>query len=290
MKKKRKYRIIIEDESHLSTLAETRLSRSALAGVAAGVLAVCVSIAVIIIMFTPLRTLLPGYMNNSQRVATEDNLMRLDSLSEEYSTNQAYIDNCLKVLDENRVPSDSSAEAMLTRGLIPDSLTGASAIEAAFVSRMEEKERFNISVLAPLAADGMLFSPVSPDGIFTMDSRASDTGTVIVPEAEPVQSSADGSVVASYYSWAGRGYELVILHDRGFMTAYSHVGAPLVTTGDIVNSGQAVAMAPEPDRNGRREFSIRMWHDGLPVIPYEYVGTPSSGTIPEERFEAPRGR
>jgi murein DD-endopeptidase MepM/ murein hydrolase activator NlpD len=74
------------------------------------------------------------------------------------------------------------------------------------------------------------------------------------------------------------------------MTAYSHVGVPQVSIGDIVSAGQVVALAPEPDRKGKREFKVRMWHDGLPVLPYDYVGNYPTTSQDEEKYEAPRGR
>lgn len=289
MKKLKKYKFTVEDEAHLTIVSRFSLTLPAIIGAVTAFAIISIILAVLIIMFSPLRTLLPGYMNNSQRFATEDNLLRLDSLTNKYAENQAYIDNFIHVLDDSRVPTDSAAIAMIHRELPSDSLSGPSGRESAFVSQMEEREKYNISVLAPLAAEGMIFSPVSSDGLFIIDSRQSEVGRILATGAGPVLSPADGSVIASYYSWSDHGYELVIQHDRGFITAYRNTGVPLVGIGDIVNAGQAVALAPDPDSKGRREFSLRIWHNGLPVIPYEYVGVESNQT-PDTPFEAPRGR
>lgn len=272
MRKLRKYRITIEDESHLRTLARVRAGFPAIFAVCLAAIIICTGLSTLLIMCSPLRKLLPGYLDDSQRVATEENLLRLDSLRDRYSDTQAYIDNVMRVLDTGRTPVDTTKTATAQGSFSPDSLWGPSPLETEFVNGMEDKEKYNISVLAPLAADGMLFSPISPEGVFTMESRKEEQGNVLTRGDSPVQAAADGSVVAAYYSWTTGGYELVIQHDRGFMTAYSHVGAPLVADGDVVSSGQAVALAPEPDTKGRRTFSVRMWHDGLPVIPFDYVG------------------
>lgn len=272
MRKLRKYRITIEDESHLRTMASVRAGFPALVAVCLAIIIIGAGLSTVLIMCSPLRTLLPGYLDDSQRVATEENLLRLDSLREKYADTQDYIDNVMRVLDTGRVPAEPATSGAAQGTFSPDSLWGPSPLETEFVNGMKDKEKYNISVLAPLAADGMLFSPISPEGVFTMESRKAERGNVLTRGDSPVQAAADGSVVAAYFSWTTGGYELVIQHDRGFMTAYSQVGAPLVADGDMVSSGQAVALAPEPDKNGRRSFSVRMWHDGLPVIPYDYVG------------------
>ena len=290
MNRHRKFRIRIDDESHLSTLADITLSPAAAVAPAVALFAAMLLIAGAIVTLTPLRTLLPGYLNESQRVASEENILRLDSLREKYSKNQKFIDNYLRVTDIDRTVSDSVAFDTDVRELTPDSLLPALPAERKFMTSMEERERFNISVLAPLAADGMLFSPVTADGIFTADSRSEEAGIIIVPEGTSVQSAADGTVVGVYYSPSERGYAILVQHHKGFLSGYYGVGTPLVSTADAIDSGQIIALSPEPDSRNRRTFTVRLWHNGLPVVPYEYVGSSTSVSIPETTYEAPRGR
>lgn len=290
MKLRRRYKITIEDEAHLRTVAETRPTALGAIAVGAGIFAASVVIAGMLLAFTPLRNLLPGYLKDSQRAATEEGLMRLDSLRAAYEVNQAYIDNYLRVTDENRIPSDSAQLAPAKSVMITDSLLGASEKERNFISSIEERERFNISVLAPLAADGIMFSPVCPDGIFTAASRESTVGEVIMSANDSFGCIADGTVIAVYHSAPEHGYVIVIQHNRGFVSSYTHVGTPLVGIGDTVTAGQMIALAPSPDRHGKHRFYIRMWHDGAPIIPYQYVGNGAFGASEGEAYEDPRGK
>lgn len=281
MKSKKRYRIRIEDEAHLTSIADFSISRRGVIPVAVGLFLVMLIIAGGIIMLSPLKSLLPGYMKQSERAASEDNLMRLDSIRSIYEQNQAYIDNFLRISDIDRQPGDSASVSSVLNELTPDSLMPHTARERKFVKAMEERERFNISVLAPLAADGILFSPVSDNGIFRTTSRNSETGIVLLFDSSPIQSAADGTVMAAYYSPSEHGYVVVVQHSRGFTSRYSGLGSPLVAEGDMVSSGQIIAMAPDADSKGERTLSIRMWHNGLPVIPYEYLGDPT-GTETQE--------
>ncbi len=291
MRSPRKYRITIEDESHLTEVASGSFTRPALVGIGILILVVSIVLSGMLVVLTPLRTLLPGYLKESQRSATEEGLLRLDSLMQAYETNKAYIDNYLRVTDTERQPGDSAAVVPTRQELTSDSLMTATNEERRFVSQMEERERFNISVLAPLAADAILFSPVTNDGIFTTESRESEVGVVVVPPDESIRCAADGSVVALYHSTAEAGHVIVVQHNGGFITAYGGVGTPLVGIGDNVYSGQVIALSPSPDKHGARKFSVRMWHNGLSIVPYQYLGSgngkPAMGS---ERFETPRGR
>lgn len=287
----KKYKITIEDEAHLAEVATLRLTGLGMWCAVAGVIIGSLLIAGLLISVSPIRTLLPGYLKETQRSATEEGLLRLDSLMEAYEVNNAYIDNYFRVTDTEREPIDSAAVVPVSRELTSDSLMTATNEEQRFVSQMEERERFNISVLAPLAADGVAFSPVTADGIFTTESKSSEEGIIIMPYEESIQCVADGAVIALYYSPTERGYVLALQHPKGFVTTYSGTGTPLVGIGDNVNSGQIIALAPAPDSKGTRKFKIRMWHNGLAIIPYEYLGLPGHSSGSEtESFESPRGR
>lgn len=267
------------------------MSRGRMSVLFLGIVILCFVVSGLIIALTPLRTLLPGYMKESQRSATEEGLLRLDSLMQAFEENEKYLRNYLAVTNIDRTPGDSAAVTPVSRELTSDSLSTPSPTEQKFVSGMEERERFNISVLAPLAADGVSFSPVTTEGIFTSESRMSTVGNVVIPADESVQCAADGAVIALYRSGIENGHVIIVQHKRGFVTAYGGTGTPLVGIGDQVNSGQIIAFGPSPDKRGVRSFSIRMWHNGMALVPYEYLGDPGRrhGSLGDS-FEAPRGK
>lgn len=291
MKRHPKYKLKLEDESHLSYVFNIKLTRFGMWAGGILVLLIMFVLAGIFIIATPLKTLLPGYMKQQERAASEENILRLDSIQAVYETNQAYIENIVRALDTERaVPKDSIALAGETRELSSDSLLPASPLERKFVNAMEERERFNISVLAPLAAEGMIFSPISETGVFTSASKDATRGEVVMVPDEPVLSISDGSVLASYYSAAEKGYVILIQHSKGFVSRYEGVGNPMVSAGDAVLGGQMIALGPRPDAKGRRIAVIMMWHNGILLKPFEYVGTDVNRNYSkEDTYEAPRG-
>lgn len=290
-----KFRIRIENEHHLSTIADASLSRWSVAGMILLISLFSIFAGAIVVFLTPLHTLLPGYLKENQRTATEENLLRLDSLRDVYETNQRFIDNYLHITDTDRLPTDSSALNAPAPPRATDTLMTSGEREKQFVNRMEEQEKFNISVLAPLAADGITFYAPSDTGIFSSDSKDSETSEILLPSDASVLSIADGTILASFYSRAEKGYVIVIQHPRGFASRYSHLGRPFVVMGEDVEAGQIIADSPSPDRAGKRYIYIRMWHNGLPVIPYNFINNRDSENIRKNlgignSFEDPRGK
>lgn len=290
MKPLTRYRISVENESHLSEVISGRLTLPGFIAILALLGILAVGVAGSVLAFTPLRQFLPGYLKEEQRSATEEGLLRLDSLKAAYDDRQAYINNILRVMDTERVPSDSSAMVAVARELNADSLLNPSVSEQKFVSMMEEREKFNVSVLAPLAADGLLFSPVCSDGVFTEESKTEKEAIVMMPRDSNVLCASDGTVVAVYYSAPLHGYVIVVQYGRGFLSTYTHTGTPLVGEGDIVNAGQAIALAPGPDAKANRWFAVRIWHNGAGVVPYDYLGTIPSSYPSSPSYEVPRGK
>lgn len=285
----KKFRIKIEDESRLETVADFSISPWRVVGVAAFLVAAMILLGTLLVMLTPLRTLLPGYMKQSERAQTEDNILRLDSLRNAYQMNEKYLMSVIHAMDTDREAKDSTSSPNMARELSPDSLLPASRVEKQFVNMVEERERFNISVLAPLAAEGMMFSPVADGAVFTAASRKGLVGDILIQDT-PVMSIADGSVLASYYSPQDYGYVVIVQHRKGFVSRIAHVGSPMVSAGDQVTAGQVIAAPPPLDARGQRRVSAMIWHNGARVVPYEYIGTAGTKATQEASFDAPRGQ
>ncbi|MDE7412300.1 MAG: M23 family metallopeptidase [Muribaculaceae bacterium] len=293
--KRNKIRFRLENESHLSSIADFSISRWMLATGCLVFLLLAIFLGAILVFFTPLHTFLPGYLKENQRSATEESLLRLDSLHSVYETNQRYIDNYLRITDTDRAAKDSLSAYPDTIIATNDSLILPSERERKFVAAMEEQERFNISVLAPLAADGMVFYNVCESGVFTSSSKDSQIAEIIIPADSDISAIADGTVVAAYYSPTDKGYVMIIQHARGFLSRYSHCGEPMVSLDEDVTGGSIIAKAPSPDKLGKRYIYLRMWHNGAAVIPYYYIHTSSRESDnlkfgAENSFEAPRGK
>ncbi len=265
------FKITIEDETHLDKLAETRVGYAEVIVWASAVIALMLVAALSLVIFTPLNRLVPGSLNEHQRILTQQAIMRVDSLSETVAHTREWIDNYTRVTDTRRTAGDSVAYSVQQVVYNADSIPGASSLERSFVSSMEERERFNISVLAPLDADGMAFVAVAPQAVMTRDSRQSKEAMFLLPDAGPVQTIADGTVLAVYPNATLKGFTVLVQHGRGFVSSYSHLGNPLVSAGDAVNGGQSIAFPPNPDSRNSRWIMVRIWHNGSQIMPADII-------------------
>lgn len=269
----RKFRITITDESRLQDVFSRTLSPRGIWLIALAVFLFTLALGYLFVLITPLKTLIPGYFHESQRAASIEAMLRVDSISEAYKRNEAWIANMRTVMDINRTKSDSMVSSCALKTFSPDSLLPQSQEEARFVKMMQEREKFNISVVASMAAEGMLFFPASDEGVPALESRESYISRISLPSGASVMAIADGSVLAQYYDYKSRGYSILMQHENGFVSRYSGLGNPLVGQGDIVSGGEVICLAPRPAAGKPIEISVELWHNGSPVKPYDYLFT-----------------
>lgn len=264
------YTLTFSNASRLRKVFSLSLSLWQWCGIAIAVVALMLALAWLCFAYTPLSRLSPYYMREATRASMTENLLRLDSLTRAFQTDRAYITNILTVLDTDRTPTDSTAMRSNPTRLTVDSLMKRTPEEDRFISMMNEREKYNISILAPLAADGMLFSPVSPESSFTRASERSPRAEIVVAAGSPAYSIADGTVIDVSYS-PREGYSVVVQHPKGFTSRLSRLGAPLVERGERVESGQIVALAPGKTGRDTSRLVLEMWRNGDPLIPYELL-------------------
>lgn len=270
MKKRSRYKVIIEDESRLETLAEYSASPLKWSGIGVGFAILFIFLASLILAFTPVRELLPGYLKESERTESQNRLLRLDSLQKAYETNAQFLENIVSVLNPSETVRDT-AVSVLTIPLTPDSLIPTSAEEIRFASMMNEREKYNISVIAPLAAESMMFAPISDYATVSQASQESMRAEFIMAKGAAVAAIADGKVIAVSQSIRDAGSSVIIQHPKGFLSRCSGLGSVLVETGDDVSGGQIIALSNKSVAKKNERVYLEMWHNGERLVPYEYI-------------------
>lgn len=277
MKTRRIYSVTLSDESRLEKLAQ--VSGSPIKLIIAGTVLALVLMAsgALIVRFTPARYLLPGYLKDSERAATEEQHMRLDSLQQVYEDNQAYLANVMRIINPDDIgePYVYPTPAVSTDVPVqPDSLLPTSTEELRFLSMMREREKYNISVIAPLAAESMMFMPLSEQSVITRESRGREKAQVILGKGSPVGAIADGTVIAVSQSLRdGGGSAVIIQHSKGFLSRCSRLGTVIVEPGDYVAAGQVIALPASANARNNELVTVEMWHNGTPLLPNDYIGT-----------------
>ncbi len=272
MKAKKRYRIAIEDESRLRQVASVSVSPAMLwTFIIAGIIVLIVFTGVLI-MATPVRTLMPGYLKNGERAEAKQGLLRIDSIRDAYRINSLYLSNILTVLDTDRTPTDSLLNVTTPNELPPDSLLPSSPREIEFITQMKDREQYNVNILAPIAADQLRIYPVAPGATVAEQSQNTMKPRILTPKGSPICSAADGRVIAIQNPAPEGGSAIVIQHDNGFVTRYSHLGTPSVAPGAHVDGGSVIAHGATGGAIGSGFFFVEIWYDGNAVEPAKILG------------------
>lgn len=271
MKALKKYRITIEDESRLRQMVSVSVRPYVLWIIGFAILLLFIMISTLLVMATPLRTLLPGYLKQDERYAAEKGMLRLDSIRDAYNINSQYIENILTVIDTDRVPTDSMLKTTTPNELPPDSLLPASPREREFINEIKTREKYNITVLAPIAAEQLRIYPVTTGGMISEQTQNSPKARIITPKESPVCALSDGRVLAVQNMSPEGGASIVMQHDNGFATRYSHLGTPTVAPGAHIDGGAVIAQGATGGALSPGYFFLEMWYDGTPVVPGKYI-------------------
>ena len=279
MKLRTRFKLTVEDESTL----ENRLTVSAsvlkwvLVGVAGMLLAMACG--AFLLLVSPAKRLLPGYLKESERAASEMQHLRLDSLHNAFLNNERYIDNVMEILEGRPISPDTAARIPSSGS---DSLLPPSVEERRFVSLIRDREKYNVSVIAPLTAESMMFNPINDESIISKASKGKRKAEIILAKGSTVAAIADGRVISVSQSVReGGGSAVIIQHPKGFLSRCSRLGSVLVEVGDEVTGGQIIAVQNTANALKEEIVSVELWHNGTPLSPSDYIGDVTPGYTPD---------
>ncbi|MDE6490361.1 MAG: M23 family metallopeptidase [Muribaculaceae bacterium] len=255
-----RYRLTFVNENTFNNVWSLKLSRLKVWLLTATVIAGIVCIVTTIMVATPLGSLLPGYMKPQERHEQIIAGLRIDSIATRLEINNAYIANLSAIMNDDIALDTVASFDKTTRPIDTDSLIPASERERNFVKRWEERERYNLSVLTPLAAENMVFH--RPVASAVSDTVVDRKLLLNVPRRATVQSLHSGTVIDVSWSTAEK-QTLVIQFPNGFTARYSGLDDAFVARGEKVAGGQAIGIAGD----GARPVSVELWHEGTGIDP-----------------------
>ncbi|MEF9923788.1 MAG: M23 family metallopeptidase [Muribaculaceae bacterium] len=269
---KRRYRLIFVSENTFNELWSIKLSRVKVVISSIIIIAAIAFLVSAFIVMTPIKTLLPGYLKSDVRNDNIQAALRLDSLDREVAIKDKYLNNLRNILTDN-ITIDTTIDKHLSTPIVSiDSFQQASQREKDFLKQFDESEKYNLSILTPLAAEGILFSSPLTGVILPnpKDYNYSDGIKIRVARNSPIASIYDGVVVALNHS-IENGTSIIIQHPNGFISTYSNLSISFIEKGNKIIAGQRIAMANEDGKSSNSIVKLELWHEGLPVNPQEYI-------------------
>ena len=259
-----KYKISVFNENTLEEVWGIRLSKRRALFYLSVFAVFIIFVTSLIIIKTPIRNYLPGYLNSELRDDIIRNALALDSLEQVLELQTDFLTHVGSILSgESKLDSVRQIDSVVWMDIL--SIT-KSERESIFVTNFEEEEHYNLSVLpaVPMADELMLIFTKPVKGEIT-----AGTGIAVLFE-QPVLASQQGTVVYSGYDIENR-YVVQIQHEMGFLTTYMNVSNPLKKTGDKVNAGEAIAIMKGGTAANPAMFGFELWQNGERLNPAEYI-------------------
>lgn len=269
-----KYKLSFFNEGSLEEVWSFRLSRlSALLSLASFAFAL-IALTAFIIIKTPIRNYLPGYLDVEVRKEIVENALKADSLERSMEAQNLYIKNVMAIFS-GTVKVDSISDIDSMAHALPNFDIPKGEAEAEFVKSFEEEEMFNLSMLnhKPALSDVLFFyKPVSGVVSAPFDWKNRHCGVDIAgKDKEGVLSTLDGTVTFTGYD-DHEGYVIQVQHKNGYLSIYKQNTTLIKKIGDSVKAGETIALlgrSVEGSKNVHLHFEL--WHDGKPLNPIEYI-------------------
>ena len=268
-----KYKLTITNENTLEEIVGIHVSKLNGVSVLLSAVTVIFLIASLIIVFTPLRNYLPGYMNTEIREQVVNNALRADSLQWLLERQRMYIMNIQDIISGNiKVDSVHTIDSLTeTR---TEELMERTQAEEEFRKQYEETERYKLTTIdnAQAITGLIFFRPTRGMVSSGFDANQKHFGIDIAASPnESVLATLDGTVILATYT-ADTGYVIQVQHSQNLISVYKHCGSLLKKVGDSVKAGEAIALVGNTgEKTTGPHLHFEIWNRGRALDPSKYI-------------------
>lgn len=268
-----KNRLVILNEDTFEEIFSLRLN---LMNVFVGITSisiVMIALVTYIIAFTPLREYIPGYASTKLKREATANAIKSDSLVKVLEEEKAYLASIKKVLtgdlDKTKLSRDSIVPSD-QKELTPEEMK-PSAADDKLRQQVALEDKYNLFEKATPRVNQVLFAPVK--GHVTEPYNAVKkhfSVEVSVANNTPVKAIAAGTVVLADWT-PTNGNVMVVRHNDGIISVYKQMESLTKEQGDVVKSGEVLAIAGLSSKEGGTALHFELWKDGYPINPTQFI-------------------
>lgn len=229
-------------------------------------------IIIMLIVFTPIRELIPGYTDTQTKNNVRNLAYKTDSLETVLKKRDYYYKTVLNILKDSLTQEDELQVAQQTPNDKPTDMSKTVA-EKEFIKDFEsQKEQYNTRLNSKKAiSQSLFFKPV--DGKVSKKFLRNEHPAIdIAAKAnDPVKAILDGRVI--FTGWNKEtGNVLVIQHARNLVSIYKHNAGILKKYGTFVRAGESVSIVGNSGEltNGYH-LHLEIWENGTAVDPEKYL-------------------
>ena len=270
--KSKNYRLVIQEEKTYKEKFKLKLSRTNVFLTGTFFSLIIVSITTSIIFFTPVREYIPGYDTTKTRTQAINNLERLDSLINQFSINENYLEAVFQTIngeDYKNIYTNESQRISVDLSELDMSLR----VEDSILRKVVEREdKFNVIESETQTLNLEMSPPVRGIIIESFDVSIKHYGIdIVLKEQTPVKAVADGIVLLSEWT-IDSGHTVIVYHKDQLTSVYKHNYLSKVKTGDYVKQGQVVALSGNTgELTSGPHLHFELWDSNGPINPEDFI-------------------
>lgn len=230
----------------------------------------------VLISFTSLRELIPGYPSPQSRHDLIQNAIKIDSLQNEINVWRLQMANIQRIATGKKpLAIDSllnlhrSSDSLVTEG------GNYSQYDSLLRAAVAREEQFNLTYREHKIEqiEGIHFFPPLK-GVVTEEYNPAighPFVDIAAPENTVVSATLNGTVI--YAGWSDdAGYSIQLQHDNNLVSTYRHNSKLLAKLGDKVSAGAPIALVGSTGTlSSAPHLHFELWHKGDPVNPQQYI-------------------
>lgn len=227
-----------------------------------------------IIAFTPLREYIPGYASDELKRNATVLALKSDSLTNAVKKNEAYIASIKKILTGDVDFAQRNKDSIYATKTDNRNAEEVQISEADKKLRQEvaQEDKYNLFEKAQSKVSLVLFPPakgsITEKFSFNKKHFAVD---VALPKNTPIKATLNGTVI--FADWTpSTGNVIILRHNNGFISVYKHAASLTKSQGDVVRTGEAIALAGSTGQESTGvHLHFELWKDGYAIDPTQFI-------------------
>ncbi|OYU83628.1 MAG: peptidase M23 [Flavobacterium sp. BFFFF2] len=227
-----------------------------------------------IIAFTPLREYIPGYASTQLKKDATELALQSDSLVVAVTHNDAYLQSIKDVLNGKVQAAKWSKDSIRPSEIAevdPETMV-ATDEEKELRETVDKEDRYNVFEKAVPKVKTVFFAPVK--GIVTEGFNPKKKHLAVdiaLPKNTAIKAILNGTVL--FADWTPDfGNVLILRHNNGFISVYKHTATLESQTGDVVKTGEVIALAGATGMESTGiHLHFELWKEGYPIDPSAFI-------------------
>lgn len=269
------YRLVLRKDETLEEIGSYRLTLFNLYVLLSSIVLIAMGLMAIVIFFTPLKRLVPGYGTPSSHpdyVRLSKKIAVLESELTDYKAYYEHFNRMISLPDSIDAPVTTH-----TSKVVPERYEDISRRNEQ--GKSEEKAINSIVVntspspsVLNIADYRYLMPPISGVVSNGFDPKTDHLGVdVLAPHNTPVKAIWDGHVITADWTLE-TGYTIGIQHTNDMVSFYKHNASLLKRNGAFVRAGEAIAIIGNTGKlTSGPHLHFELWLQGKPVDPANYI-------------------